>query len=481
PGVIALVKGKRWIAAVAENWWQADEALAAMKPRFAGPGTVDSVTIAKQLDDALVRGEAARIVEIGDPDGAMGQPDVTRRYDIAPALHAAIETASATAHYHDGRLELWIASQAPEAARQAAAKAVGLSLDDVVLYPVGAGGSFDARLEKSHAIEVAQIAREIGRPIQLTWPRAEEAKIVPPRTPVAIRLSARLSRGEDGAPLAWHAMIACPATVREFGHRLFDNNTPEAAIRKAAGEADPLACEGAVPPYAIAHVAVDHAPVELALPTGRLRGNAVAYTAFANEVFIDEIAREAERDPFLYRMALLGQSARMAEVLRRASRLGEWDGGRPGSGQGIAMVRMDAFGDETHEGGGRIACVVKARLAEGGLRVERLSAVADIGRIVNLELARQQIEGGLLFGLGLAAGCSPPWRSGRPTPAGLRDMNLPTLADAPDIRLDFIESEAEPFDPGELGVAVAPPAIANALFAATGRRYRTLPLVGHSE
>ncbi|HCY02849.1 MAG TPA: xanthine dehydrogenase, partial [Erythrobacter sp.] len=120
---------------------------------------------------------------------------------------------------------------------------------------------------------------------------------------------------------AWRARLAMPATMREFGHRLFDNNTPEAAMEHAAGEADALACEGAVPPYGIAHVAVDHLPVTLPFPTGPMRGNAAAYTAFFTESFIDELAERAGRDPFLYRIEMLGQTPRMADCLRRATRL----------------------------------------------------------------------------------------------------------------------------------------------------------------
>ncbi|GMM93607.1 molybdopterin cofactor-binding domain-containing protein [Qipengyuania sp. MTN3-11] len=474
PGVITLVTSRRWIAAVAESWWQAEQALAAMRPRFSGPKAVDHGTIGERLDAGLATGEAHRITTRGEPDAALADPEFVRRYDIGPAVHNAIETASATAHFADGKLELWIASQAPEAARRAAAKAIGLSDGDVVLYPMGAGGSFDARLERQHAIEAAQIAYEIGRPVQLTWPRREEAKTLPPRTPLAIRLTAALA--EEGLPAAWRARVACPATVREFGNRLFDNSTPEAAIREAAGEADPLALEGAMSPYTIPAVAIDHVPVTLDLPTGRLRGNAPAYTAFANECFVDELARAAGRDPFLYRMAMLGADGRMADVLRRATRFGGWDGGGEGSGQGLAMVRMEGPGGES-EDAGFIACVAQARLGAGGVQVERLTAVVDIGRIVNRDLARQQIEGGLIFGLSLATGSSPEWVAGRPEPASLRDMGLPTLASMPEIALDFVESEAAPFDPGELGVAVAPPAIANALFAATGLRFRRLPLL----
>ena len=476
-GVRGVVKSKRWIAAAADNWWLAERALDAMKPRFAGEKSLDSGGIANWLRQA-VKESGTVITATGDVDLAFADGDAvfSASYDIAPALHASLETASATARFADGRLELWIASQAPETARRAAAQAVGIATSAVQLYPVAAGGSFDARLEKQHAIEVAQIAKALGRPVQLTWSRAEEMKALPPRTPVAIALTAKLDAATR-LPSAWRARIACPATTREFGARLFDNLTPEGARKAASGKPDPLACEGAVPPYAISAVAVEHVPVDLRLATGRLRGNAPAYTAFATESFVDELARRAGRDPLIFRLGMLADQPRLAEVLRRAGRMGEWDGGRPGSGQGLALVRMAEFGDAANAGGGRIACVAQARLAEGGLKVDRLTAVVDIGRIVNLDIARQQIEGGLLFGVGLAAGQSARWEKGLPQPMRLAGLRLPTLADAPEIVVEFIASTAPPFDPGELGVAVAPPAIANALFAATGLRFRSLPLI----
>ncbi|MEC7399135.1 MAG: molybdopterin cofactor-binding domain-containing protein, partial [Pseudomonadota bacterium] len=161
-----------------------------------------------------------------------------------------------------------------------------------------------------------------------------------------------------------------------------------------------------------------------------------------------------------------------AVVLRAAARLGEWDGGVEGTAQGLALIRM-TFG-EAH---GFIACVAQARLGEGGVRVDRLSAVADIGRIPNLDLARQQIEGGLVFGLSLATGSSATYRGGMPETRRMASLMLPTLADTPDVRVDFVSSEETPFDPGELSVAVAPPAIANALHAATRLRFRRLPLL----
>ncbi|WP_432201808.1 molybdopterin cofactor-binding domain-containing protein [Erythrobacter sp. W53] len=476
PGVASIIKAKRWIAVVAENWWQAEQGCKALRPRFSGPGAVSSITIDEQMDDALSEGEAQRVHEIGEPDGLVGAPTMARAYSIATAHHASIETSCATAHYTEGKLHLWIASQAPEAARAAAADAIGISIDDVVLYPVAAGGSFDARLEKTHAIEVAQIAEQLGQPVQLTWPRAEEMKSLPPRMPVVIQLAAKLSPGEQRTPEHWQTRIACPPGTFEFGYRLFNNNTPEAAIRNASAKMDALACEGAVPPYAIPNVSVDHVPVELFLPTGRLRGNAYGYTAFANECFVDELAHGLGRDPLLYRIAMLGDDQRMAIALRRAAQLGGWDGGRPGTGQGIAMLRMETPSANSWSSDGYIACVARVRMVEGRPQVSSLHAVADIGRIVNLDLARQQIEGGLLFGVGLAMGSSAVWQNGQPDPSRLAGMNIPTLANAPEVTVDLIASDAPPFDPGELGVAVAPPAIANAFFALNGERIQSLPL-----
>jgi isoquinoline 1-oxidoreductase subunit beta len=266
--------------------------------------------------------------------------------------------------------------------------------------------------------------------------------------------------------------IACPPAMLEFGRRLFGNLTPAAAMRETAGRKDPLACEGAVPPYAIPSVAVDHVPVAIGMPVGRVRGNAAGYSAFAIESFIDEIAAKFQREPLSFRMAMLGNDVRLAACLQRAAQIAGWDGGADQSGEGLACVRL---GDP--KSGARIACVASARQGEGGVRVTRLSAAVDIGRIVNLDIARQQIEGGLVFGLGIALGNAIRLRGGVPERADYGAFGVPGLADCPEMAIEFIESEAPPADPGELGAIIAPPAIANALFSATGLRLRRLPLL----
>ncbi|MBA4046567.1 MAG: xanthine dehydrogenase [Erythrobacter sp.] len=471
-GLVDVIESKRWLAAAADTWWSADQALAAMKPKFVAPTPVNSGDIAARMDTVLTGGEAFPIAETGFGGEALTRVDMARRYEVEPAYAAPVETACAAARYADGRLDLWMATQAPEQARIAAARAIGISTEDVALYPMPAGGSFDARLEHDHAIEIALIAKELGRPVQLTWPRRSELIRSRPRAPYWLLMGAQLSRSNPGAIEALRMRIAAPPAAREFGKRLFGNLTSMAAIRETSGEPDPLACEGAVPPYQVPALLVEHIPVEIGLPVGRVRGNSQGPTIFAIESFLDEIAAKNKLEPLSFRMTMLGGDVRLAACLQRAAQLAGWDGGVNQSGQGLACARIGE-GPEA----ARIACVATARQGEGGVRVTRLSAAVDIGRIVNHDIAKQQIEGGLVFGIGIALGNPVKLRGGIPEVLDYEALGLPTLGDCPEMRIEFIPSEAPPADPGELGAVVAPPAIANALFSATGLRLRRLPLL----
>jgi isoquinoline 1-oxidoreductase beta subunit len=476
-GLVAVVKGKRWLAAVGESWWAAERALDRMAPRFRVSGAVDSRQIASALDAAVRHQEPLRVATRGEGDDAMAAPTFALRYDVDPAMHGTIETASCAARLDNGRLELWLASQAPERARQAAAKALGLSLDDVTLYPMPAGGSFDRRLEHDHAIEAALIAREAGRPVQLTWSRWQEQLSLRPRAAVAAVLACETS--PEGYIDTFRARLATPPWARELGRRLFDNRTPWAAIEDSDGEADALALEGLMPAYAIPNVAIDHVPVSIGLPAGRMRGGAHGYTAFMVESFIDEVAQRHEQEPLAFRIGMLGQDIRLATCLQRVAELGNWGGGADASGQGIACHRM-TLGEPGPDSGGRIAVVATASGGAGGINVSRLVAAVDIGRVVNRDLALQQIEGGLLYGLGLALGSASGYRGGLPRTQRLAALRMPTLATCPEIVIDLIDSGEEPFDPGEIGVPAVAPAVANAVFSATGVRLRRLPLLAVS-
>lgn len=468
-GLIQLVRSKRWLAAIADNWWAAEQALQKIAPRFAIERPLNSTTNEAMLAEALAAA-GGKVIELRGNGTAGYAFDLARRYDAAPGVHATIETSTATARLQDGTVELWLATQAPEAARQAAARALDMSASDVVLYPVGAGGSFDRRLDNQAAIQAALLAREAGQPVQLTWSRWQELVASYPRAPAAGVLAAETD--DDGNILRLRLRVASPPTMREFGRRLFDNEVTWAAIDALEGEADPMAVSGLSPPYNIPDVSVEHAPVTLLLPTAPMRGQADGVTCFMRESFIDELAQHYEREPMSYRIAMLGQDALLADVLQRAARLATWDGGTPGSGQGIACHRM-----QLGEAIGRIAVVAEASAGEGGVRVRRLFASVNVGRVVNRDIALQQIEGGLVFGLGMALGCSTEYAQGLPTLQRLAALNMPTLADCPRIEVELVESDQAPFDPGEIGVPPVAPALANAFFSATGLRLRRLPLL----
>lgn len=466
PGLLHIVEHERWIATVARNWWAANRALDHFAPVFETAGQpISSARIDASLKAAL-KHDGYRVRQDGDVAGAMeGRTKISAHYAVAPALHAPVETRTATAAPDNGRVRVWVATQAPAQCRDAIAAATGLPPSDVILFPMMAGGSFDACLDHSVAVQAAIIALQVKRPVQLAWSRAEEIMRDIPRAPARARMMATMDAA--GGIDALVARIAAPPTNHEVLARLFDNVPADVAQRDAAGSPDAAAVEGALAPYTIRHFAVDHCPADIGLPTGRWRGNADSYTAFFTESFIDEMAARAGTDALSYRMAMLGGSPLLAHCLLTATSLGGWEGGGSGTAQGIACHSMR---------GSHIALLATARPTENGLQVEQLVAVVDAGRLVNPAIAKQQVEGGLIFGLAAAVGATTDYRGGVATARKLGQLGLPRLSQSPQMLIEFIESDRDPGAIGEIGVPVVAPAIANAMFAATGRRIRRIPL-----
>jgi isoquinoline 1-oxidoreductase beta subunit len=469
-GVVQVVKTDKWVAAVASNWWAANNALDAMAPVFRTKGQMaDSTEIAQSLSNAIAEGPGFRATKLGDVDAAMA-PEAGARifkaeYTVGAAVHAPIETRSATAYFRDQRLQLWLATQAPAAARLAAAQAIGMSADDVVHYPVMAGGSFDRNFDNSISAQVAVIAKAVGRPVQLTWSRPEDFVRDHVRSPALGRLSAAMNA--DGAVTGLAVRVAAASSMRELAYRI-DGQKTDKARKSASGQYDVLALEGAQIPYAIPNISIDHFPVSMPMPTGPWRGLANSYNCFFVEGFIDELAHKAGVEPLSFRMQMLVGQTRLARCLTGVATMAGWDGGVSGSGRGIACHSMR---------GSHIAVIVTARNSETGVRVDRIHAMADCGRLINPDLARQQIEGGILFGLAQALGSATDFESGLPTARRLRDIDLPKLADVPEITVELARSDEAPGGVSELGVPAVAPAIANALFSAAGIRLRELPLL----
>ncbi|WP_294354491.1 molybdopterin cofactor-binding domain-containing protein [uncultured Sphingomonas sp.] len=466
-GVAGVVARDTWVAVAANIWWAANRALDALAPRFeTRGGVIDTASIERALDKAL-EGEGYRVAAAGDLSAAFASARlVTADYHAALALHPSLETPTATAHWRDGALELWIATQAPTSARDAAAAALGVSAARVTVHAMLVGGSFGQALETDVAAQAAILARELKRPVQLTWSRGETALRDRFRAPVRARMSARLGAG--GAILGWQAKIAAPATGAELAARLMPDDSLRRVAAALPASADGYAMSGAVPPYAMPALAIDHHPAAVGMSVGQLRGLADGYNAFFTECFIDELAHANGNEPMSYRIGMLGGNARLARCLTTAAALGGWQGGLAGSGQGIACHAV---------AGSFIAVMAEARVDDAGrVRVERLVAAVDCGRAINPDVVRQQIEGGLILGVALATGCSTRIEQNLATTRLFGDFALPTLATAPEVTVELIPSNAEPGGVSDLGIPAVAPAVANALRAATGVRLRSLPL-----
>lgn len=469
-GFVKMIRTDDWVAALGTNWWAANKALDAMAPVFETNGHLpDSGVINATLDRMLGKGSGYRIHSVGSVEDSLEKSAGTRvvkgQYAVAAALHAPIETRSATAQFENGRLTLWLATQVPEAARQVAARAIGVSTDAVTLIAMQAGGSFGRNLDLLIAEQAAVLAKQAERPVQVVWSRPEDFMRDHVRPPALARMTGAIDA--SGRVRGLSVKIAVPSATRQQMQRL-DGATSAQAIDATRGELDVLAIDGAIPPYAIPNLAVSHFPVTLSLPTGLWRGNAHSYTAFFIESFVDELAHAAGSEPLSFRMQMLVGQTRLAKCLTGVAALAGWDGGVGGSGKGIACHSMY---------GSHIALIASARADESGVRVDRISATVDCGRLINPELARQQIEGGIVFGLAQALGSTTAYEKGLPLARRFRDIDLPLLADIPEIEIEFVRSNAKPGGVSEIGVAAVAPAIANALFSAAGIRLRELPLL----
>jgi len=460
PGTLAVLRNPEWAAVAATNWWAAARALNAINPRFHRPDNLaGSRSIAAALAAALESGEGDRYYETGDVGGAFpGASPVSARYEVGLAPSAPIEPLTATARVIGDRLEIWAPTQAPGVARAAAAKAVGFPEGQVTLYPMFAGGGYGRKLETDAIEQAAIIALRLRRPVQLTWPRIQEIENDRFRPAAAAQMTAWVAQGRIQG---WKARIAAPTTLSEVAARL---GATGLLVRP-----DAAAVAGAVPPYGIANVAVDHVPADIGIATGYWRGAAHSYTGFFTESFIDELARTLAMEPLSFRIALLTGNPRLVRALTTAASIGGWDGGPRGSGMGLAC--HSAFGSH-------VATLVEVEVTrEQKLRVLRAVCAVDCGRIVNPEIVKQQIEGGLIHGISAATGKPLEIVRGLPTAQTIGAYGLPILRDSPEVSVELIDSDEEPGGVTELAVPTAAPAVANAYFSLTGRRVRTLPIV----
>jgi isoquinoline 1-oxidoreductase beta subunit len=409
------------------------------------------------FEDALAHGRDRSRFRRGDYDSVVeGSRPLAATYFVAPSQHLGLEPLSATARFEGGQLEVWAPTQAPGLARAAAAAAGRLSESDVTLYPMPTGDPAGRAIEADAIPFAVELARQLKRPVQVTLSQSAGQNHDVVSSGALARMTAL--PGEGGITAAWKIESAFVDGMAALFERALDVDDKRRLIRAAIL---------AMPPYTIPNVTAEAVHPVLPFRTGYMRGSPERELTFFTESFVDELAHAAGMEPLAFRMSMLGQNGRLARCLQGAARVAQWDGGGPGSTMGIAGC--SAFGSH-------IGLVANAHIAaDQRIKVDRLVAAVDCGRPVNSGLVAQQIEAGLIWALGQATVAAPEWVAGMPRARPIGGIGLPRLGDAPEVIVEIIPSSEAPGGVSGLGTTVLAPAVANALFAATGKRMRSLP------
>jgi isoquinoline 1-oxidoreductase beta subunit len=467
-GPIAGVHGIRhvaarhdWFAILADSWWAAERGVRAADPKF--EGVRDPADLRRVFEDALANGGERNSYRRGDYDRIVrGSRPLAATYFVAPSQHLGLEPLTATARFTGNRLEIWAPTQAPGLARDAAAKAAQVSPFDVTLYPMPVGEPAGRALESDAIPYAVELARQLKQPVQVIVSQSSGQNHDLVSSGALARMAAL--PGEGGITAAWKMEVASIEGMSSAMERMQDVDDKRQGIRTSIA---------GLPPYAIPNVTVEAVRPSLPFGTGYMRGSPFREFAFFTESFADELAHAAGLEPLAYRMSLLGDNGRLARCLQGAARLAGWDGGAPGSTMGIAGC--SAFGSH-------IGLVANASIGtDQRVKVERLVAAIDCGRVVNSSLVAQQVEAGLIWALAQATIPSPEWVAGMPKARPVGGIRLPRLSDAPQISVEIIPSSDPPGGVSGLGTTVLAPAVANAIFAATGKRMRVLPFDPMSE
>lgn len=445
-GVRHASSNDRWIAMVADTWWASERALKAANPQFTGERTPPDMR--KLFDNALTNVAPREWFSSGNYESAVRESHpLTATYYVAPSQHLGIEPVGATARVSGGTVEVWVPTQTP---------GFGAN-EDAVLYPMPAGEPAGRALESDAAPIALALAKETGRPVQVILSQSSSQN----HDRVAPGALARMTAlpGDGGITAAWAMRVA---TADGLGTAL-----ARLQGKSASGKLDQTALDGSVPPYSIPNVRIESVPIRLPFEPGYMRASPQREFAFFTESFIDELAHAAGMEPLAFRMSMLGGNGRLARCLQGAAQRAGWDGGAPGSTMGIAGA--SAFGSH-------IGLVANASIGDDQrVRVHRLVAAVDCGRVVNGGLVEQQIEAGLIWALAQATIPSPEWVAGMPRARPFRELALPRLGDTPQIMVEIIPSSDAPGGISGLGTLPLAPAVANAIHAGSGKRLRSLP------
>lgn len=474
PGLERVIEVPGGVAVVADSHWRALQAAAALPIEFdPGPARdLSSAAILASFRADLESGSReVSLHEDGDPQPVLEAAPtvVTAEYQVPYLAHATMEPPNCTALVTDESCEIWVGTQVPDFVEDVAARITELPREQITVHVTFLGGGFGRRLETDEVAQALTVANQMkGRPVKLLWSREEDLQHDKYRPAALSQFRAVLDW--NGLPLAVHHRFATQAMFKQYAERnlgyLARTAIGAAADRRGIGDATRWL-------YKTPHLRVDWVETEAVVPVGNWRSVSNSFGAFFNEVFVDELAVAAAKDPVEYRRALLWEQPRHQRVLDEVARRADW--GRrlpPGWGRGIAL--HDSFESI-------VAQVAEVRVEpNGAIGVERVVCVVDCGDVVNPDTIEAQIQGAIAFGLSAALYGEITIKNGRVEQEDFPDYRVLRMAAMPRIETVILRGGATIGGIGEVGTPPIAPAVVNAIYDATGRRLRTLPLAGQA-
>ena len=463
PGVVDVVQIPDGVAVVAGTYWQARKARETLSIVW-DEGANANLSTQAMFDStraAAIAGKGAIPVRppVGDADDgiARGANVVRAEYLSQNVTHSPMEPMNFTAHVDNGKVLLIGPTQWPDAAQGAVAKLLGVKPEDVAVQSTFLGGGFGRRIDIDFIIQAAQISAAVKKPVKLIWSREDDMTHDFYRPLAVLQLAASL--GADGKPLA----MTFRGTSQSVTGRVFG---------LPADAPDALMTEAAVAGYNIPATRHDVVKHDAGLRVGYWRAVSHNMNAFANESFIDELAAAAKQDPVAYRMSLLQGQPRFLNVLKMAAEKSGWGTAAPaGRSRGVALME----GYDTY-----MAQVAEISMVAGEPKVHRVTVVADLGRMVNPDTVEAQIQSSIIFGLSAALWGEITVDKGRVQQTNFNTYRIMRNNEAPQIDIVLVNSTEKPGGIGEPATALIAPAVANAMFASTGKRVRRMPFTAEN-